>query len=62
MIYFTTAEIEQWLNEDLPFHDETTRALGITDQPGWLEVRARESSSIICGTEELARMATLLGL
>jgi molybdenum transport protein len=62
MIYFTTAEIEQWLNEDVPFHDETTRALGIARQPGWLEVRARESTSIICGTEELARMATLLGL
>ncbi|HQS02614.1 MAG: ModD protein [Halothiobacillus sp. 24-54-40] len=62
MIYFTTAEIEQWLREDAPYHDETTRALGIAGQHGWLEVRARETPSIICGTEELVRMAALLGL
>lgn len=62
MIYFTTAEIEQWLLEDAPYHDETTRALGITDQKGWLEVRAREEASILCGTEELVRMAALVGL
>lgn len=62
MVYFTTAEIEQWLLEDSPYHDETTRALGISEQFGWLEVRARESTSIICGTEELGRMAALIGL
>jgi molybdenum transport protein len=62
MIYFTTAEIEHWLHEDAPYHDETTRALGIAEQAGWLEVRAREETTILCGTEELARMANLLGL
>lgn len=62
MIYFTTAEIEHWLQEDAPYHDETTRALGIAEQTGWLDVRAREEISILCGTEELVRMAALLGL
>lgn len=62
MVYFTQAEIEHWLAEDVPYHDETTRALGIGQKPGSLEVRARETDSVLCGTEEITKMANLLDL
>ncbi len=62
MVYFTQAEIEQWLAEDVPYHDETTRALGIGHKQGVLDIRARETDSVLCGTEELIKMADLLGL
>lgn len=62
MIYFTQAEIEQWLAEDVPYHDETTRALGIGRKQGVLDIWARETDSVLCGTEELIKMADLLGL
>ncbi|MHB8919524.1 MAG: ModD protein [Halothiobacillus sp.] len=62
MIYFTTAEIEHWLTEDVPYHDETTHVLGITNALGRLDIKAREPDSVLCGTEEIARMATMLGL
>jgi molybdenum transport protein len=62
MIYFTQAELEHLLTEDVPYHDETTHALGIDHNPGWLEIHAREADSVLCGTEEISRMAELLGL
>lgn len=62
MIYFTQAEIEHWLAEDVPYYDETTRALGIAGQLGILTIKTREDSTVLCGAEEAVRMADILGL
>lgn len=62
MIYFTQAEIEQWLMEDAPYHDVTTHSLDIAHKPGLLEIKARETDSVLCGSEEIALLAKLLGL
>jgi hypothetical protein len=41
-IYSTHVEIDQLITEDLPLHDETTRALGMPDAPGTLTYTDRQ--------------------
>ncbi|MCI5168022.1 MAG: ModD protein, partial [Candidatus Electrothrix sp. GM3_4] len=41
MIFFTTEEIEQWINEDAPLVDLTSHLLKINNQPAVLQVQTR---------------------
>ncbi len=61
MLYFTQAELDRFIEEDLPYHDETTRALGIGVQPGELSFAAKREGFVLCGSEEAARIAQSLG-
>ncbi|CUA93677.1 ModD protein [Thiomonas bhubaneswarensis] len=61
MMHFSQAEIDQLIFEDVPLHDETTRALGLPDAPGSLTYTARQHG-VIAGMAPLLRMAQALGL
>lgn len=61
MIHFSQAEIDGFILEDLPLHDETTRAIGLPDQPGELSYVARQSG-VVAGLRPCAQMARTLGL
>ncbi|MDY0331546.1 MAG: ModD protein [Thiomonas sp.] len=61
MMYFTQAEIDRIILEDLPLHDETTRALGLPDAPGDLTYTARQPG-VLAGMAPLRRLAQSLGL
>ncbi len=61
MIYFTHAEIDHLICEDLPLHDETTRALGLPDVPGTLTYSARQPG-VLAGLKPCLQMAQSLGL
>lgn len=61
MMYFTQADIDQLIIEDLPLHDETTRALGLPDVPGSLTYSARQPG-VLAGMSPLLRMARSLDL
>ena len=61
MMYFSHADIDQLLLEDLPLHDETTRALGLPDAPGSLAYTARQHG-VLAGMAPLLRLAQSLGL
>lgn len=60
MIFFTTQEIESWINEDAPLLDLTSHLLGIGAQPASLAVRTRHPVCV-ASTEEAARLFELLG-
>ncbi|WP_312283774.1 ModD protein [Candidatus Igneacidithiobacillus taiwanensis] len=61
MMYFSQAEIDQLILEDVPLHDETTRALGLPDAPGSLTYTARQHG-VLAGIAPLQRLAQALGL
>jgi len=61
MMYFTHAEIDQLITEDLPLHDETTRALAMPDVPGTLTFTARHTG-VLAGLKPCLQMAQSLGL
>ena len=61
MMYFTQADIDQLILEDLPLHDETTRALALPDVPGSLTYSARQPG-VLAGLAPLLRLAQSLGL
>lgn len=61
MIHFSQAEIDGFILEDLPLHDETARAIGLPDQPGELSYAARQSG-VVAGLRPCAQMARTLGL
>lgn len=61
MIHFSHAEIDGFILEDLPLHDETARAIGLPDQPGELSYVARQSG-VVAGLRPCAQMAHTLGL
>lgn len=61
MIHFTQTELDRFIEEDLPYHDETTHALGIDSQPGELAFAAKREGFVLCGCEEAARIALSLG-
>lgn len=61
MVFIPDSELERFIAEDVPSIDLTTCVLGIGDVPGEIEYFTRESC-ILCGTEEVARMCTMLGL
>ncbi|WP_420209260.1 ModD protein [Candidatus Electronema sp. JC] len=60
MIFFTTQEIEQWINEDAPLLDLTSRLLHISSQPSRLTVVTRHPVRLAL-TEEAGRIFELLG-
>jgi molybdenum transport protein len=61
MIHFTHAEIDHLITEDLPLHDETTRALGVPDVSGTLTYVARQPG-VLAGLKPCLLMAQHLGL
>lgn len=61
MIHFSQAEIDRFIEEDLPYHDETTHALGIAGHPGELMFSAKSEGFVLCGVEEAVRIAQSLG-
>lgn len=61
MIHFSQAEIDGLIQEDLPLHDETTRAIGMPDVPGTLSYLARQPG-VVAGVAPCAQMARSLGL
>ncbi|WIK64357.1 ModD protein [Gleimia hominis] len=60
MMYFTTAEIEHFLLEDMPFQDLTTDALQLTGTCT-AEYYTRENA-VVSGLTEVGRLADLLGI
>ena len=60
MIFFTTQEIESWINEDVPMLDLTSHLLGIGAQPARLTMCARHPVCV-AASEEAARLFGLLG-
>ncbi len=61
MMYFTHADIDHFIVEDLPLHDETTRALALPDAPGTLTYTSR-LDVVLAGLTPLLRMAQALGV
>lgn len=61
MMYFTQADIDQFIIEDLPLHDETSRALDLPDAPGTLTYTPRQDV-VLAGLTPLLRMAQALGV
>jgi molybdenum transport protein len=61
MVYFSDQEIDAWLNDDMPVLDLTTELMGIGSGRGEIRCRTREFT-VLCGTEEVARMWNKLGL
>ncbi len=60
-MYISDSTLDQWLKEDVPYFDLTTMSLEIGAKTGVLEFRSREPL-VICGTEEVERMASKLGV
>lgn len=54
-------ELEALLQEDQPYGDATTHALGISRKPGEMYFVARQDM-VVCGMEEALRMGELRGL
>ena len=61
MMYFSDAELDSFIEEDVPYDDLTTLVLGIGACPGKITYETR-SDTVICGTEEAARMLVKLGV
>jgi molybdenum transport protein len=61
VIYIQDDILNKWLKEDVPYFDLTTFSLGISEQLGVMEYFTREDA-VLCGSEEVARMATMLNL
>lgn len=61
MIYFSQAQIDALLLEDIQGGDLTTRALGIGAQPGVIEFSHRQGGCV-SGTAVARQMLTSLGL
>lgn len=60
MIYFTHHELDQYLNEDLPYLDLTTHLQAIEDKSASLEVFTRDHIIVSC-MEEACAMVEMLG-
>ena len=61
MMYFSQDDIGRLIVEDVPLHDETTRALGIPDVAGTLTYTARVAA-VLAGIAPLLRLARSLDL
>ncbi|BDY12370.1 ModD protein [Hydrogenimonas cancrithermarum] len=59
-MFFKESEIEFFIEEDLPYFDLTTDALGISKEEGRIDFIAREKSIVSC-SEEAARILEKLG-
>ena len=60
MVRISDARLDYFINEDVPYLDLTSAILGIDGQPGEMEYFSREEC-IVCGCEEVARLAKLSG-
>jgi molybdenum transport protein len=61
MMYFSDAELDSFIEEDVPYDDLTTIVLGIGSCPGKITYETR-ADTVICGTEEAVRMFAKLGV
>ena len=61
MIHISSAEIDRWILEDLPLHDETVRALQLPATPGTLVYVPRQAG-VLAGIAPCAALARALGL
>ncbi len=57
----TDNELDQLIREDVPYYDLTSMALGLSGQSGSMQFLTRHQT-IICGTEEAARISEKCGL
>ena len=55
MLYFSDERIDFFINEDVPYIDLTTLALGIGDKKGSIRFVSREDT-VLSGTEEVAKI------
>lgn len=55
MIYFTDAEIDQLINEDIPYYDLTSLSVKLGSKVARISFATRQST-VICGTEEVLRI------
>lgn len=60
MIYFSDAEIDAFITEDIPYFDLTAELLGICGE-AHMSFAARDGG-IVCGVEEAAKVCEKLGL
>lgn len=60
MLRLTHCELENLLIEDVPYHDLSTEAIGARGR-STISYITREAG-VVCGTEEVARLASILGL
>lgn len=61
MMYFSDAELDSFIEEDVPYDDLTTLVLGIGSCPGKIAYETR-ADTVVCGTEEAIRMFAKLGV
>jgi molybdenum transport protein len=54
-MFFTCAEIDHFIEEDMPYMDLTSHLLGPTERPGNISYFTRESG-VACGTEVVEQM------
>lgn len=59
-IYISDAEIDRFIQEDVPYGDLTSRSLGLSDRPTLIEFRAGADMTA-SSTEEAARILSRLG-
>ncbi len=60
MIHFSDYELEQYINEDIPYFDLTTHLQKVENKQAKLEIQTREDIIISC-MEEACRIVKLLG-
>jgi len=60
LIHFTDYELEQYINEDIPYLDLTTHLQKVENKQARLEIKTREDIVVSC-MEEACRIAVLLG-
>lgn len=61
MVYIADEILERFLKEDVPYLDLTSWILGLDRQHGKLTYYCREET-VLCGTEEVARLCDKLGI
>lgn len=59
-VFFPDRILDDWVEEDVPYIDLSTWALGIAAEPGRIEFRAR-SAMVVCAADLAARLAARLG-
>jgi molybdenum transport protein len=55
MIYFTDAEIDQLINEDLPYYDLTSLSVKMGSKVARISFATRHNT-VVCGTEEVLKI------
>ena len=54
-MFFTCAEIDHFIEEDVPYMDLTSHLLGLAERPGNITYFTRERG-VVCGTEVVEQM------